>query len=497
MIVSRTPFASLALVLVLAGAAPALAETPPIFPVQGVLTDADGALIDGSVTVLFALYDASDAAAPVWEETRSLDVAAGLLTAYLGETEDLPPSLFASHSALWLGITVEDDEEMERVELGSSAFAAVAQHALDVPEDVARGGQSCSPGDVVAGLDALGDVVCVPDADEDTLYSGADFALADQLCLSGEVVLGIDAAGQAVCVVDTDTDTDTQYTGTTFATSAQQCSTGNVVFGIDVNGGVICVADDNNTYSGVDFALAGQFCADDDIAIGFDSSGVLQCTSTVPWGLLTGIPGDLADGDQDTDTLADLPCDPGEMAVLDPTSGEWACVDHAGDPDAHHSETSDGLAVTPASVTIQGTSTALTDGELDLGPDADDALTGAMVTTLTGGGLADSLHTHAGTGNDAPTVMTDQTPTTYTFGAAARYCRDLVQDTFDDWRVPTYEEAWCVYQATTVPSPTSSSWFWTSSADPGSGYQMLIIRFSDGYPNAATGSSVHRVRCVR
>ena len=83
-----------ALALALLAAPSAHADTPPFFPVQGVLTDADGAAVDGSVSVRFALYDALDATTALWEETRTLDVTAGAFTAYLGETTDLAPSLF-------------------------------------------------------------------------------------------------------------------------------------------------------------------------------------------------------------------------------------------------------------------------------------------------------------------------------------------------------------------------------------------------------------------
>ena len=71
---------------------------------------------------------------------------------------------------------------------------------------------------------------------------------------------------------------------------------------------------------------------------------------------------------------------------------------HAGDPDAHHSSTSQGLAISPSSVTIDGTATTLTDGKLDLGAEVNDELTAAMVQTLTTGGAADALHSHASAG---------------------------------------------------------------------------------------------------
>jgi hypothetical protein len=86
------------------------------------------------------------------------------------------------------------------------------------------------------------------------------------------------------------------------------------------------------------------------------------------------------------------------MVLLDPSTGNWNCIDHVAAGDVHHSSTSNGLALTPASVTLQGSSTALTTGELDLGPGSDDSLTAAMLQTLTGGGDAELLHSHTGHG---------------------------------------------------------------------------------------------------
>jgi len=76
---------------------------------------------------------------------------------------------------------------------------------------------------------------------------------------------------------------------------------------------------------------------------------------------------------------------------------------HGALADAHHSSTSAGLDISPSSVTIQGTSTKLTNGTLDLGPEANDSLSAAQVQTLTGGAEsnADLLHSHAGAGGGA------------------------------------------------------------------------------------------------
>jgi hypothetical protein len=72
---------------------------------------------------------------------------------------------------------------------------------------------------------------------------------------------------------------------------------------------------------------------------------------------------------------------------------------HEGNPDAHHSSTSDGISITPSSVTVGDTQVG--SGVVDLGPDATDELTDEIVRTLTGGGAADALHGHVSTGGNA------------------------------------------------------------------------------------------------
>jgi len=55
--------------------------------VQGKLTGADGAPLDGSYTVKFELYStATGGTSPVWQETQSLTINNGLFHALLGET---------------------------------------------------------------------------------------------------------------------------------------------------------------------------------------------------------------------------------------------------------------------------------------------------------------------------------------------------------------------------------------------------------------------------
>ncbi len=133
-----------------------------------------------------------------------------------------------------------------------------------------------------------------------------------------------------------------------------------------------------------------------------------------------------------TDTLASLVCLDREIAVFDAVGGLWEC---GVDEDSQLSEAEvvqhvtaapidlaagstvgganlatspvsvDGQHIEPASIALQGTSTALEDGLLDLGPAVDDELTAEMLQTLTGGGNADALHSHAGNGGVNPTYV--------------------------------------------------------------------------------------------
>ena len=72
---------------------------------------------------------------------------------------------------------------------------------------------------------------------------------------------------------------------------------------------------------------------------------------------------------------------------------------HVAEPSAHHPSDSAGIHIRPTSadvgdITIDG-------ARVDFGPEVDDELTGEIVQTLTGGGEADALHTHASGSGDS------------------------------------------------------------------------------------------------
>jgi hypothetical protein len=227
-------------------------------------------------------------------------------------------------------------------------------------------------------------------------------------------------------------------------------------------------ADADTVYSGADFALADQSCGPGDVVAGVDAAGDVVC---------------VADADEDTQ-LTETQVD-GYVANNNYSTGSYTVVN--------------GQPITPSSVGLSGTSTSLTSGSLDLGPSTDDELTAAMVTTLTGGGTADALHSHAAqAATGAATIMSAESTTTMNFGDAVRYCRDLTEGGFSDWSLPSMDELWTVYETAVVSNDLSSTDVWTSTNSDGAHAHKRHVRFSDGYQwYMHTTTGFLAVRCVR
>jgi hypothetical protein len=110
----------------------AQATVPELIPVQGVLTDDLGEFVDGSTAMTFTLYNAVDATTPIWTEDQTVDVDEGFFTAYLGSVTAIVPGDIIAAAELWLGVTVESDEEMDRVQIAAVPFALEAQRCQQV-----------------------------------------------------------------------------------------------------------------------------------------------------------------------------------------------------------------------------------------------------------------------------------------------------------------------------------------------------------------------------
>ncbi|MCE7984156.1 MAG: hypothetical protein DYG89_23525 [Caldilinea sp. CFX5] len=120
-----------------AGALAALVTAPPVtIPYQGRLVDQHGVNLQGKVAMTFALYNTAGGGQPLWsesyQEANQVTVAEGLFTVLLGSRVALAPNLFSANPELYLGVTINNDAEMQpRVKLGSVPFAAQAWSVAD------------------------------------------------------------------------------------------------------------------------------------------------------------------------------------------------------------------------------------------------------------------------------------------------------------------------------------------------------------------------------
>jgi len=108
------------------------ASVPRLVSYSGRLTDAQGKPLPGIAGVTFAIYKDQEGGAPVWLETQNVrpdDQAR--YTVQLGATkpDGLPPDLFRSGEARWLGVRVSGEEEQPRVLLLSVPYALKAADA--------------------------------------------------------------------------------------------------------------------------------------------------------------------------------------------------------------------------------------------------------------------------------------------------------------------------------------------------------------------------------
>jgi hypothetical protein len=90
---------------------PTAAAVPNMLVQQGRLLQTDGTPATGTVSVAFALYDASTGGNKLWTETQSITLDSGYFSAVLGETTAIPATTFDG-TPRYLGIAVNNDAEM-------------------------------------------------------------------------------------------------------------------------------------------------------------------------------------------------------------------------------------------------------------------------------------------------------------------------------------------------------------------------------------------------
>jgi len=108
------------------------AVVPPMVNFSGTLTDLHNKPQAAMAGVTFSLYKDSQGGAPLWVETQNVQPdKSGHYKVMLGSatSQGLPPALFASGEARWLGVHVQGQEDQPRVLLLSVPYALKALDA--------------------------------------------------------------------------------------------------------------------------------------------------------------------------------------------------------------------------------------------------------------------------------------------------------------------------------------------------------------------------------
>ncbi len=88
-------------------------------PVQGILTDSSGIVLDGDQSITFTLYDLDENGNQIWtSNVQSITLDNGEFSYLLGEGEDLDSSLIDTGIPLYLEVKVGSDILSPRMELG-------------------------------------------------------------------------------------------------------------------------------------------------------------------------------------------------------------------------------------------------------------------------------------------------------------------------------------------------------------------------------------------
>ena len=417
---------------------------------QGRLLDADGEGLTGSHQLIFQLYDEQTGGDIQWGESITVQFNNGYYSTMLGtdeETNPLDNSIFANYP-LYLELKVNGEALSPRHQLTSVPYAQIAGVAESVD------GGTVSASEVIVGGQT------VIDSDGNWVGEGMVDTLNSLSCALGEIAGWNGSAWTCVSdntLTYTDIENyllnnpielnvDTTIGGSTVVSNADDSDT--LAELSCVNDGEIArydlVLDEWYCDADIDTVLDeatvetyitnGAIDLNSNTTVGGNTVVTSATTLNPNWLDINNRPSGLDDGDNDA--LANTVCTDGQILVYDIATNAWICgtdtdttlsptevqgmiesmsslelqgstmiggeipllaSNHGNDADAHHSHTSDGLDITPASVTIQNSTTSLTEGSLNLGSGADDVLTTAMVQTLTGGGDADSLHTHTAT----------------------------------------------------------------------------------------------------
>lgn len=104
------------------------APTQTLISYQGTLTDANGTPVNATVTMVFALYDASSVGNLKWgTETQSVQVTNGLFHVLLGSVTPIDPANLTGD--LWLDIKVNNEQLTPREPISSVVRAVMTEQS--------------------------------------------------------------------------------------------------------------------------------------------------------------------------------------------------------------------------------------------------------------------------------------------------------------------------------------------------------------------------------
>jgi hypothetical protein len=105
-------------------------EIPRVINHQGLITDAEGTPVsDGIYALTLRIYDEESDGTQLWIETQAVQVKRGIYSVRIGSVIPLNLDFDAEY---WLGITVNDGEELEpRIPFSSVPYAIIAQTVPD------------------------------------------------------------------------------------------------------------------------------------------------------------------------------------------------------------------------------------------------------------------------------------------------------------------------------------------------------------------------------
>ncbi len=104
-------------------------SVPLLLGMQGRLVASNGAPMTGVKTLSFNLYAAPTEGTALWSESQTLALTNGFYAAFLGAVTGLDASLF-NGKTLYVGVTVDGTELLPRQQIGTVAYALVANQAI-------------------------------------------------------------------------------------------------------------------------------------------------------------------------------------------------------------------------------------------------------------------------------------------------------------------------------------------------------------------------------